>query len=79
MYNIKITAMILLMLRHLIDFLQQMRFEGSTVRLKKDGSMSNVIPFEGLGGAIQDPIDDNLITLLQYGKSCLDCGIDLEP
>ncbi len=51
--------MILLTLRSLIGFLEEMRFDSSTVRLRKDGSMSIVIPFEVLGETIGDRRDEN--------------------
>ena len=58
--------MISLMLRLLIDFLWQRKSESSSVRLRQDGSMSPVTPFEVQEEAIQD-LTDEIVPILMYG------------
>jgi len=53
----------LLILGHLIGFLHEKKFDGSTVRLKKDGSMSPAILSGGQEEIIQDPTDGTLTAL----------------
>ena len=57
------------MLPPLMSCLHVSVFDSSTVRLRKDGSMSPAIPFEK-GNTIQDPIDGNLARP-QHGKLSL--------
>lgn len=67
--------MILLILRHWMGFLPERRFDGSGVRLRRDGSMSTVTLFEGQGETIEDRRDDTLnigvvLALLRGGAIC---------
>ncbi len=51
--------MTMLMLIPLQNLSKEKRFDGSTVRQNKDGLISIVIPFAGLGEAIQGQTEDN--------------------
>ncbi len=61
--------MILSIHGHSIDFLREETFDGFDVRLRKDGSMSIVIPFEVLGETIGDRREDGPTDMVPNGKT----------